>query len=382
MRVLPVFFVPSDQTPPTQEQKSRFVRHLRWSRDRCAELLGGKTFEFAKEEPDVYRASFPLLAYRPLPEDGSPQYTSELLRHYGVDRFTCPYVFAVLFVNPCENHPAGGGRPLNDDFNRGAGMFVISTYALDRMPNFQSTLQHELGHAFGLVHADQYGFPMQTHESIMSYNPKHHTRGFDPSPTPGILVAEDLRALAQNQRVFPGLAFRGTSPRKEVRLGPMTIPDEAPWGVRDGVGYEVFENGRRVRHEPSWNRAAALADVVRRKGTGRHNGLELPAESRGYELFFDGRRAGHEPAWTLAQGIENLRWNRADKPKREIDARFDGMTILLWEPAGYELFLDGVRVGREPAWTREQAENSLRINRERHRGKVVEGRFNGERITS
>ena len=76
---------------------------------------------------------------------------------------------------------------------------------------------------------------MKTNPSIMSYNPAHHTNGFDPSPTPGTLIPEDLRGLAKNQRVFPGLRF---DPRRDVpagyhlhplvKLGPMELPEAGP----------------------------------------------------------------------------------------------------------------------------------------------------------
>lgn len=388
VRVLPVFFVPKDQAAPTKEQRAAYLRHLRWSRDRYKDILG-TTFELAKDDADVYTAAYPLLAYRPLPEDASPRMVAELLRHYGTDRFACPYVLATILMNPCENHPAGGGRPLNGGHDRGGGFLVISSWALDRSPNFQSTLQHELGHSFGLVHADAYGFPMDSGDSMMSYNPKHHTRGWEPSATPGTLIPEDRRALAKNPRVFLGLRYEPPKdyPIRDGRsLPPMGIPDEAPW-IEDpkkrgggGTGYEVFEGGTRVKHEPTWNRARAVRDLATRKGAeGRHNGAAIH-EGGGYELFLDGTRAGHEPGWTLDQGIANLRWNLQDKPARAVEARFDGLPILLWEPAGYELFFDGRRVGHEPKFTRKQAVENVDWNRKNQKGKNVEGRFDGERL--
>ena len=78
-----------------------------------------------------------------------------------------------------------------------------------------------------------YGYDMGTNPSVMSYNPKHHTDGFKPSRTPGILIAEDIRALALNRRVFSRLRFdakkdvpAGYTMQKIVTLGPMTIPGQ------------------------------------------------------------------------------------------------------------------------------------------------------------
>ncbi len=94
-------------------------------------------------------------------------------------------------MNPNDGWPAGGGRPFNGGFNTGGGIVIMSSNGLDRAPNFQSTLQHELGHAFGLPHVDVYGYDMQTNMSMMSYNPSHHTNGFEPSATPGRFIPED-----------------------------------------------------------------------------------------------------------------------------------------------------------------------------------------------
>ena len=58
-------------------------------------------------------------------------------------------------------------------------MLNVSSYALERLPNFQSTLRHELGHGFGLPHVDVYGKDMKSTPSMMAYNTAYWTRGFD-----------------------------------------------------------------------------------------------------------------------------------------------------------------------------------------------------------
>jgi hypothetical protein len=118
----------------------------------------------------------------------------------------------------------GGGRPINGYFNNGGGIVVLSSYALDNHAFIQSTLQHELGHAFGLVHVDVYGRSMDTDISMMSYNPAHHTNGFVDAAEPGVFGAEDRAALALNQRVFPGLTYGGPPGATLIALGPMTLP--------------------------------------------------------------------------------------------------------------------------------------------------------------
>jgi hypothetical protein len=183
----------------------------------------------------VYRAPHDLAHYRQQAEGAAQLLTAELLPFFHVDRMTCNSVYVIVVMNPHDDFPQGGGRPINGGFGKGGGALALSTYLLDRMPNFQSTLQHELGHAFGLPHVKEYGYNMRTNASIMSYNPAHHTSGFQPSPTPGTLIPEDRRGLALNQRVFPGLSFdprrdvpAGYRLQRVVGLGPMTLARAAP----------------------------------------------------------------------------------------------------------------------------------------------------------
>jgi hypothetical protein len=159
-----------------------------------------------------------------------------LLGELKVNRFTCPYVFLAVLMNAKKNWPAGGGRPLNGGFNTGGGIVVVSSHGLDASPNFQSTLQHEIGHGFGLPHVSAYGHDMGDSPSLMSYNPKHHTRGFAPAAEPGRLMPEERRGLALNRRAFPGLTF---DPKRDVPAGyaiadlawipPMKIPGQPPY---------------------------------------------------------------------------------------------------------------------------------------------------------
>jgi hypothetical protein len=232
--VLPVFLVPQGQPLPSPQQEADLMAHVRWSQQRFHEMLGCRsTFAIAGDAPHVYPAVHTIEFYQQQPELGAPLWTSELLDHYGHDRFTNPYIFLIVVMNPTTDYPPGGGRPCNGGFNTGGGIVIMSSYALDHHPHFQSTLQHELGHAFGLPHVDVYGYDMQTNDSIMSYNPAHHTHGFEPSATPGILIPEDIRGLAYNDRALPRLAFDpdvdvppGYEPAPPVWLGPMSIPGQ------------------------------------------------------------------------------------------------------------------------------------------------------------
>ncbi len=231
--VLPVAFVPSDEQPPDINQQQLFLRQIQWTRRRFGEMLGGDTFSLARqEEVAAVRGARPLDFYRKQPERGAPDIVAELLAHFRFSRFNCPYVFCILLMNPRDSFPEGGGRTINGGLNTGGGMMYIASSEMQRNEHFQCTLQHELGHGFGLPHVDVYGYDMQSSPSIMSYNPAHHNQGFQPSPTPGGLIPEDRRGLALNRRVFPRTAF---DPRRDVPagyslsnrivpLGPMQLP--------------------------------------------------------------------------------------------------------------------------------------------------------------
>jgi hypothetical protein len=240
VKVLPVFFVARGELPPTPMQKNTLLRHLEWAQARYKQMLRGRdTFTLVKGEPKTHLAARDFPYYRRASEEAAPQFVSELLQKYGYNRYNCPGVFVIVLMSPREEFPSGGGRPVNGGLNTGGGIVILSSLGLDRSPNFQSTLQHELGHAFGLPHVEVYGHDMQTSPSIMSYNPNHHTRRFEPGKSLGTLIPEDLRALALNQRAFPRLRF---DPSRDVpvdyrlapnivTLGPMQIPGQ-PDGVK------------------------------------------------------------------------------------------------------------------------------------------------------
>ena len=234
VRVLPIAFIPTDQKAPTANEQTLYLRHLTWAQRRYGELLGGDTFEFAENPPQLQQipGRRTLADYRSADEGGAPMIVAEILDHLKLNRFENPYTFAILLMNAVDRFPMGGGRTINGGTNAGGGMFYIASGELVQNPHFQCTLQHELGHSFGLAHVDAYRYSMDTNMSLMSYNPAHHNQGFQPSPTPGILNPEDLRVLALNDRMFSKTTFdiRRNVPagyslfRYVIPLGPMNLP--------------------------------------------------------------------------------------------------------------------------------------------------------------
>jgi hypothetical protein len=67
-------------------------------------------------------------------------------------------------------------------------------------------LNHELGHTFGLLHPDAYGYDLHTNESNMSYNDKITSKVLNPV-TGGRFNPEEYFALSLNKQVFPDFQF-------------------------------------------------------------------------------------------------------------------------------------------------------------------------------
>jgi hypothetical protein len=236
--VKPVFLVPTDAQPPSDEYKQLLVRHLEWTQRRYRELLLGRdTFSLATGDlPLVLRGKHSSEWYKATSDQGAEAVVLELFEHDKMDRFSCPFIYVVLFVGT-DQWPAGGGTPFNGHVNTGGGLVVLAAEGLVKNTGFQSCLQHEIGHAFGLVHADANGFDMRGSESLMSYNPAHHTKGFEPSATPGKLLPEDLRLLSFNRRVFPAFTLE---PDRDFPSGYQLNPQIALLGQMTLTGQPEY----------------------------------------------------------------------------------------------------------------------------------------------
>lgn len=241
IKVLPVFLRPTDQPEPAEALYGKFTAHLLWAQQRYLEMLDNRdTFLIATNKPTLVTGKKTLAEYKVAPEGGASVYVSELLEHFNFTRFNCPYVFVILLVNSVDAFPGAGGRPFNRGWNSGGGMLMMSSWDLDHAPNFQSTLQHELGHSFGLSHVSAYDYDMGTNASIMSYNLDHWTSGFTPSATPGILIPEDIRILLQNRRVFSKLQF---NPATDTPAGYAIAPNFPVFGPQDLPGQVPYALG-------------------------------------------------------------------------------------------------------------------------------------------
>jgi hypothetical protein len=216
----------------------------------------------------------------------------EILELRGSNRYIEPSVFVFILVNPnmqlYRPHWGGGGRSFNGGVNGGGGIVVLEYRRLRY--GFYSTLVHELGHAFGLTHVNCSGQSMSESESIMSYNPRHRSRGSGVAINPGSLTNTERAKLLLSPRIFPhsqdlkqlhDQADACVLPAMDDYLGP--VPNV------HGLGYDLFFSERIVS---------------------------------GFDAMF----------YTKAQAKRHCAAMRERYPKIEVDCRFAGEVLQPSEP--------------------------------------------------
>jgi hypothetical protein len=116
-----------------------------------------------------------------------------LLQHDRYTRETCPFIYATILVGLESLDGGGRGVTFNGRVNTGGGILLIPEKALDTPLSLDSTLEHEIGHTFGLIHPDLYTADSNRYVMSQKRDPRAE----------GILTSEDLLLLAHAQRVFP-----------------------------------------------------------------------------------------------------------------------------------------------------------------------------------
>jgi Metallo-peptidase family M12B Reprolysin-like len=336
IKVLGIFFVASDMPSPTDQEISDFQKHLVVAQANYKKmLLGRDTFTLNSKTPFIYHSPNDLASFERTGEEGISKFTIELLKALNVDRNSLNDDLAVVVMNPQYDWPRGGGLPINGGTDKGAGIEVISSNSLDKSDgNFQGTLEHELGHSFGLEHTDKYGYSMDTGDSIMSYNHEHRWTGFQPPANPGVLIPEDIRALAENKNVFPNLYFdpktdvpSGYTLKKIVVYGPVNLSATVP-------GYELSIDNKVVKQEPNYSLEQALTDYwsnlqsnPNKNVQAKFQGITLVISGKGFELYTNGKRSVNKPDWTYDQAMKDFLGMMKKDPESQMVGLYNGQIM-------------------------------------------------------
>lgn len=298
--VQPVFFLPTDNATYSREEMSRFsdllFAHLNLASEHWRRILRTDTFEITRDGARVYFARRPGSYYTmPKAADAAHLMLKELFDEYGDNRNTSRFIYLVIYARPAgalQGEILGGARTMNGMPGTG-GAFAhleLSSLLTDKPYPFQSTLVHELGHAFGLTHPSCYGYPLSENDSVMSYNPRHHSRGLPASPGPGELNPEEYYAIALNRLAFPSFVFNPAvhNPRNK----PLDHAVESCFLGEMSPYIGVISQKRSV----------------------------------GYELYFNGQRVNGPDAkfYSWGQALANCQYNITSKPNIKVECRFDG----------------------------------------------------------
>ena len=285
LEVFPVLFVPSDiaeiPSPLISSTSDSLYAQLEVAQKRYGILLGNDTFKIADGPLHIFYARRPHSYYIELNSpnnkdrpDRADTIISELFAWNHDDRMRSKYIYLVIYARPCleagsrwctgqfgiqergKGQILGGGRTFNGPPNSGGGFaeMELSALLIDYPYTFQASVVHELGHTFGLSHADCHGYNQETDLSPMAYNLVRRSRGLMESSVPGKFDPEDYFVLSENKLAFPHFQYieakhnperRNMGSIEECYLSPMNSHIGQIKRIH-GLGFELYFDGRLV----------------------------------------------------------------------------------------------------------------------------------------
>jgi hypothetical protein len=312
LRVVPVLFIPSDNSEiydggRVAAYRVSIHKYLALAQSYYRTQFVSDTFQIADGDPLVYAARHPHSYYddhfSKLQPDVAHLVVRELLAWVGDDRYSSRSVYLQIYARPSaypikENY-YGGGRTFNGPPNTGGGVIQLELSWLMTAQSFPflSTLIHELGHSFGLTHADCHGYDMDTNGSMMASNTRLWSKGFSLSVPPPVFNPEEYLMLAQNKLAFPNFNF--IPARHNPRGKSLTTVDSCSLGWMDetigeyrhvpGMGFELFYDGERVngpeaafysRQDARDDCASAMKEYPDTRVTCTYNGEQFTVDRR------------------------------------------------------------------------------------------------------
>ena len=302
--VLPVLFIPSDSSLSDSDissAKQLLQAHLKLAQALYQKLLN--TSFCVKDEVLIYRSpnNNAYFIVPPNTDYGTgSRLLNELFAQNNDDRYNSSLIYLTLYVRPKDaagQRLLGGGRTFNGPPNSGGGYVELEYTSLvkDKPYPFQSTLVHELGHAFGLTHSTCFGYGLNTGDSIMVYNPKHGSKGLIQSSEPGIFTPEEYFELSLNKRAFPDFNYSDELYNPQHKAIDANAIQSCFLGQMDeyigkyqylpGVGYELFFNGKLVSGPGAALYSLKQAQDNCKRNQENHKGISIKCRYNGQTFY-------------------------------------------------------------------------------------------------